>query len=98
MTEVNKDDVTSVKVVRFDGKEDSQWRSWSAKTRAIGTLNGWVGCLTKDETIGVHDDTTDDEELKAIKNERNAQMYLTLACQDNAFEYIIGKSAACDMW
>ena len=90
--------VTTIKVVNFDGTDEEKWRSWAAKSKAIGTLNGWAGCLQKDETVGIDEDTTDEGELKRIKNERNAQMYLTLACSDNAFEYIIGKTSAQEMW
>ena len=69
---MDENKVTTIKVVTFDGTDEENWRSWAAKSKAIGMLNGWLGFLQKDETVGIDEDTTDDGELKRIRNERNA--------------------------
>ena len=87
----NSDNTYNVrKVVTFTGEDDNEWRSWSAKTRAIASLKEWEEALQKDLS-------TSKDEVK-IKQDKNTRMYLTLACTQNAFEYIAGHTSAHAMW
>ena len=40
MTSETKETET-IRVVKFDGSNDDDWRVWEAKTRAIGTMKRW---------------------------------------------------------
>ena len=88
----------TIKVVKFDGTKDEDWRVWNAKSRAIGTMKKWVKSLDKDPPSGFDIDNPKDNEKDLVKAENDAKMYLTLACTDVAFEYIIGKNTAHEMY
>ena len=68
-----------VKVVKFDGKEEDDCRSWSSKKKAIATMKGWVGSLLVKIDPSIVDTTTDPDELKLLKIETKVKMYLPLA-------------------
>ncbi len=69
------------------------------KRKAIGQLNGWYRRLKDNySAVGkISELTTDKNALQLIQQEKQAKMYLTLACTDHAFDYIIGKQTARDM-
>ena len=89
----------SIRIVKFDGTDESKWRVWNAKTRAISSLKRWEDILDNviPTTINVAN-PKDKKERLLIKNEKLARMYLTLACQGLAFEQIIMKKTASKMW
>ena len=98
MSSQDKDPET-IRVVKFDGTEEDQWREWSAKTRAIAMIKGWEKHLhvEPDPLIDLKNPAGKEEEL-VVKRENDVMMYLTLACSGLAFEYIIGKSTAFEMY
>ena len=88
----------SVKYVSFDGSEDDSWRVWNLKSRSIGSINDWEEALDQDITKGISKLTTNKDEMKIIDKDRNAKMYLTLACSGTAFEYIVERDNAYEMY
>ena len=58
-------ELESIRYVKFDGKNEDEWRTWSSKSRAIGSIRSWVLALDNDITAGISATTTDDGELEA---------------------------------
>ena len=93
------EEIKSVKVVTFDG-EDEEFRQWKSKMTMIAKVNGWYGRLVNEteDVLLIKMDTTDDNEKEILKNERTAQMYLTLACGKTAFNYVENAETAWKMF
>ena len=83
----DKDTDTS-RVIKFSG-QDSKWREWSAKFKAIGTKKGWWKEFEHDDDIDFEKKTQAPFKDR-IEDNNSAFHYLTLACSGEAFEYIEG--------
>ena len=86
------DGFKSIKIIPFDGEQDT-FREWRAKTEAIGFANEWWERVVDDSlsVLKIKSDTTDPTEKETLRKEREARMYMTLACSKMAFNYIVNK-------
>lgn len=89
----------TIKVIKFDGAKEDEWRIWNTKLRAIAAIKNWEERLDNkiDSKIDQKKPANDDER-KIVKQENDAKLYLTLACTGTAFEYIVGKKSAKEMY
>ena len=89
----------SIRIVKFDDTDESEWRVWEAKKMVIGSLKLWEDMLDNaiPTTINVAN-PKDEKERLVIKNEKLARMYLTLAYKGLAFKQIIMKKTDSKMW
>ena len=60
--------------------EDSKWREFAMKAKAIGEKKGWW--------TATHTDLTKDKSEKAETANSSAMHWLLMACKDEAFSYI----------
>ena len=65
---------TSVKMIAFSGKE-REWREWSKKVIAFGTMKGWVSAI-----LG--------ENKATAKQKSDAMSFLTMSLTGKAFAFV----------
>ena len=93
------DGFKSIKVISFDGLQEN-YREWRAKTEAIVQANNWWDQIldSTEKVLKIKSNTTSDDEKLVLSQEKEAKMYLTLACENVAFQYIVDKKTAYQMY
>ena len=73
-------------LVTFDG-DDEQWVDWKVKLEAIGRKKGWWDVLTNEDIV-IDRESVEAVEMENVRLNDEAFMYLTIACEKQAFKYV----------
>ena len=72
--------------VKFDGKDEREFREWTAATMTVGLKEGWLEILISNVTLDRASEKAEDM-ATVLKNDL-AYEFMAKTCTDDALEYV----------
>jgi hypothetical protein len=84
---------TSIRVVKFDGKDKGDFREWSMKFQALANKKGFKDAITTKLDVGEPNKASLTKEQKAnVKKNAIAWEFMILSTTGTAFLHVAGRS------